>query len=106
MGLSYMRANKLDEALKAFQAAIKADPSSAQAHNNLGVVYERRGLLNQALAEYKKAVQLDSALADAKTNLSRFGKQGELKDIPAEPTAKKSTGKPTTKKPTKKANGR
>ena len=66
----------LVSAMQAFEAALKRDPKSATAYNNLGVVHERRGEIPEALTAYKKAVLLDPTLTDARRNVARFQTAG------------------------------
>jgi tetratricopeptide (TPR) repeat protein len=62
----------LVQAKQAFEEAIRREPKSAIAYNNLGVVHERRGEMPEAIAAYKKALSLDPVFGDAKKNLARF----------------------------------
>jgi tetratricopeptide (TPR) repeat protein len=47
-----------DEAVFRWKHALKDDPGSAAAHNNLGVAYEKKGLFEEALKEYEAALKL------------------------------------------------
>lgn len=46
-----------DEAVKAFEEAVKLDPDLAEAHFRLGLSYEALGKRDESEAEYKKAVE-------------------------------------------------
>ncbi|HEY0729777.1 MAG TPA: tetratricopeptide repeat protein [Pyrinomonadaceae bacterium] len=46
-----------EEAVKAFQEAVKLDPDLAEAHFRLGLGYEALGKRDESEAEYKKAVE-------------------------------------------------
>jgi tetratricopeptide (TPR) repeat protein len=55
-GKELYRNDQDDEAVEAFQAAIKLDPDLAEAHFRLGLGYEALGKTEEAEAEYKQAV--------------------------------------------------
>jgi choline-sulfatase len=59
LGICYSRMNRLDDAVKAYQQAIAADPAYAQAHLNLGFVYERSNQPDLKKEEYAEACRLD-----------------------------------------------
>lgn len=64
--------NQLDEAYKEFQEALRLDPNSAPAHNNLGVLFERRGDTASALAEFREAARLDPEDELYRKNVARL----------------------------------
>ncbi len=51
---------KIAEAAEAFRAAIAADPGSAFAHNNLGMMLARLGEIEAGRAMLEKALALDA----------------------------------------------
>jgi Flp pilus assembly protein TadD len=53
LGSAYFRSGQLDEAEKAYQAAVTVQPKLGQAHNNLAVVY----LMTKRPADAKEAVK-------------------------------------------------
>ncbi len=58
MGNLYSRQDKLAEAVKHYEAALKVEPNYAEAHNNFGEVLLRQGRFDEALAHYLAAVRL------------------------------------------------
>lgn len=52
------RQEKLEEAMELYRRAVLAKPTSAVAHNDLGICYARRGMLPEALESLGKAIQL------------------------------------------------
>lgn len=66
-GTALMHQKKFAAAVSDFEAAIKAKPDFAEAHNNLAYCLRREGpsKFNQALAHYNKAIQLKPNLAEA-----------------------------------------
>ncbi|HJT65402.1 MAG TPA: tetratricopeptide repeat protein [Pyrinomonadaceae bacterium] len=56
-GKALYRDDKDEEAVAAFQEAIKSDPDLAEAHFRLGLGYESLGKRDEAEAEFKKAVE-------------------------------------------------
>lgn len=58
-GAAYMGVNDIEKAKKDFEVAVKLDPDSASAHQNLGVVNERQGIVSTAYEEYEKALILE-----------------------------------------------
>ena len=56
LGLDYWDKNDYPHALEAFQHAVKVGPSSAEAHNWLGVALMEKADLPGATAEFRKAV--------------------------------------------------
>jgi tetratricopeptide (TPR) repeat protein len=53
-----------------WQAAVRASPQSANAHNSLGNVFLDNGDTNRAIAEYQLAIGLNPLLAEAYNNLA------------------------------------
>ena len=66
-GVALMHEKKFAAAAADFEAAIKAKPDFAEAHNNLAYCLRREGpaKYNQALAHYNKAIQINPNLAQA-----------------------------------------
>jgi Flp pilus assembly protein TadD len=51
-------AGKLDEAIKAYRAAIKDNPDLSEAHSNLGLIFNQQHNYAQALTEFHKALAI------------------------------------------------
>jgi tetratricopeptide (TPR) repeat protein len=66
----FLEANRLDDAVAAFTAAIAARPGYAEAHNNLGIALGSQGKLDQAIAEFEAALRAQPGFPDAVRNLA------------------------------------
>jgi len=66
-GVNLMQEGKYEKAAKMFEAALKKNPSMAEAHNNLGYSLRKQGAGNyeRALSHYNRAIELKSNLAEA-----------------------------------------
>jgi len=62
-GRRLRNAGDLEGAISQFQAAIRAMPSYALAHYELGVALSQKGQKDEAAGEYRKAAELDPQLA-------------------------------------------
>jgi tetratricopeptide (TPR) repeat protein len=66
LGVLLARTDRLPEAIAEYQAALRADPSSAGAHLNLGLAYARTpGRLPEAIAEYRTALRINPGFSEA-----------------------------------------
>jgi protein O-GlcNAc transferase len=70
LGLSAEALGKPEEAEAAYRAAIGADASFAEAHNNLALLLRDRGDDAAAIQELEEAARLDPTLASAHVNLA------------------------------------
>ncbi|MFN6565048.1 MAG: tetratricopeptide repeat protein, partial [Nostoc sp. ChiSLP01] len=74
-------AKSFEEAAVKYKAALRLDPNSIIAHNNLGFVLDELGRLEEAIACYQKALSLDPNFASAHNNLGyALEKQGKLEE--------------------------
>ena len=66
-GVDLMKAKKFPQAQAKFEAALRANPNLAEAHNNLAFVLRKQGAQNfqLSLEHYNKAIQLKPNLAEA-----------------------------------------
>lgn len=84
-GNAYMEEGKLDDAISAYQQALKIAPNNLNAHMNLGIAYQKKELWDQAIAEYEKTIQLAPDLTAAHNNLGlTYWKKGQHKEAIAE----------------------
>ncbi len=84
LGIVYSSQKDYDNALEAFQHALKIDPNSTKTANNLGNLYVSQGKLDLAEKEFKKVVRVDPLNSDANYNL---GLVLMAKNLPAEAIA-------------------
>ena len=78
-GTAYQRTGRLQDAVSAYQQAIKIKPTLIEAHHNLGTVYVMQGKLAEAITTYKRVVQLRPDMAEAYVDLGRaYGFAGQL----------------------------
>ena len=59
---------KYDEAIKAYDEAIRLDPNLAEAWNNKGNALYSQGKYDEAIKAYDEAIRLDPNFADAWCN--------------------------------------
>ena len=59
----------MTEAIDRFRQAVRLDPASAEAHNNLGSAFGLLGRFDQAIEEFREALRLDPSHARARENL-------------------------------------
>lgn len=58
LGIHQLKANQYEAAVESFRQAVKIEPSSPQAHHNLGVAYVRLGRNREALEEFRLSHRL------------------------------------------------
>jgi tetratricopeptide (TPR) repeat protein len=79
-GLSLDRAGKQGEAIPAIQEAIRLNPSSAEAHLELGKIELTVGRVNDAIVELEEALHLSPRNAQARRLLSQaYRRAGDAK---------------------------
>lgn len=69
--LALASANRLDEAQKSVEGALRADPDMAEAHELLGGLLAAKRLLSDAAHEYSEAIRLKPGFARAHLDLAR-----------------------------------
>ena len=63
---AYAKSGKIDDAVKSYESAVKADPTQAgAAYFNIGAVYTNAGRVDDANAAFDKAIAADPKRADA-----------------------------------------
>src|SRR5262245_14334921 len=67
-GKELYRNDQDEEAVQAFQEAVKLDPDLAEAHFRLGLGYEALGKHEEAESQYKKAVETYKKFLEANEN--------------------------------------
>jgi Flp pilus assembly protein TadD len=70
LGIVYYRQAKFEKAIEALTLAVTIDPTSATAHNYLGIAASQKGWFEAAVKELEKATTLNPKYADAWFNLS------------------------------------
>ncbi len=71
-GLLAMSKGDLDRAAQHFQAVIRQDPQSFEAHNNLAVIYAEQGKNAQALTELQRVLELRPDYYRGRKNLAEL----------------------------------
>jgi tetratricopeptide (TPR) repeat protein len=69
MGVAYQLMFNLDDAVRCYQTALKADPKNAVVMNNLGTIYVSLKQYSRAEKTYRKAAKLDPKSALVHKNL-------------------------------------
>jgi len=72
LGLFYMNADRVEEAIGAYKKVIEIDPENSQAYNNLGTLYEQKNQPQLARASYEEAIRITPDLAMAHFNVARL----------------------------------
>ncbi len=85
-GIQVAQKELWDEAVFRWEKAVRENPSSAAAHNNLAVAYEKKGMMEKAREEYERALQLSPQNSYIKSNYENFKKnqEKEKKELPDE----------------------
>jgi tetratricopeptide (TPR) repeat protein len=79
-GLAFERAGKPEEAMTAFQAALRLDPNSAEAHLSLGRTEMSAGRFDAAISELQEALRLRPNNDQARRLLSKaYTRAGDKK---------------------------
>jgi tetratricopeptide (TPR) repeat protein len=75
LGLVYMKAGRIDEAITALKRAIEIDDLSSESMINLGAIYFGQGDLDKAQEMNEKAVKVNAESAQAHANLGLIWQQ-------------------------------
>jgi len=79
LGVAYMEADRLEEAVRQFQAALVIKPDHETAYNNLGLIYSRQGQLDKAEYAFRRAITIKPDYAKALNNLGVvYARQGRV----------------------------
>src|SRR5579859_2691087 len=68
-GERLLNSRQFDQAISQFNAALRADPSLAAAHNGLGLAYIGKDDADRAAGEFRECLRLDPRNAEAWSNL-------------------------------------
>ena len=64
-GVGHQKAERYDQAIRAYKQSLKHDRTQAEALSNLGFCYRKLGSFRRAVQYYRKAIRLDPELAEA-----------------------------------------
>jgi len=74
-----LRAGRFDEAIEAYQAALRANPEDEDTHYNLGIAFAKQGNTTSAIAHYETALRLFPEYPEVHNNLGNlFIQQGRF----------------------------
>jgi protein O-GlcNAc transferase len=79
-GNSFAIRGQLNEAIACYRKALKVNPNSDVAYNNLGNVFKDKGQIDEAIDLYKKALQINQNYGPAYSNLGNALKGKGLLD--------------------------
>lgn len=69
-GTDLLVAHRYQDAIDEFRAALKWNPDSVEAHNNLGIALASIGRMDEAVDEFKQALAIEPGFEDARRNLA------------------------------------
>ena len=69
LGSVYVKQERYNEAIEAYQKVIEIDPKQVAAYNNLGNVYAKQERYKDAIETYEKAIQINPEQVAAYNNL-------------------------------------
>lgn len=79
LGTAYIEQGHLNEAMRAYLAAIKLNPADSFAHNGIGYMYYKEERFNEAVKEFETAIRLNPDESVFYFNLgSAYAEQGRL----------------------------
>ncbi|MGK7344508.1 MAG: tetratricopeptide repeat protein [Candidatus Nitrospinota bacterium M3_3B_026] len=70
LGVAYLNAGRLDEAIDMFLLAIRMKPGSTQPRMNLGLAYIKKGMIDSAIKTYRDLLAIDPDNVMARNNLA------------------------------------
>jgi pentatricopeptide repeat protein len=77
LAIAYEDQGRFEDAVDAYQRAIRANPEYVLARYNLGLLYTRLGRISQAVEQYEGVIAVDPGFADAYAGLAwLLAKQG------------------------------
>ena len=69
LGTVHLLEGKVDEAMRHYEASVRAEPTYALAHYNLGCALAEKGRTGEAVRQYREALRYNPHYADAHNNL-------------------------------------
>ena len=63
---------RTSEAIDQYKQALRINPSSADAHNNLGAALAQMGRISEAIEQLKAALRINPNDIDARNNLTKL----------------------------------
>ncbi len=72
LGLSYLKQNNIELAVKKLQRALQTDPESSNAHWANALLQEKLGDIDQAELHYRDAININPKDSDAQNNFGAF----------------------------------
>ena len=69
-GTDLLVARRYPDAIDELRAALRWNPDSAEAHNNLGIALASTGRIDEAMNEFRQALAIDPEFEDARRNLA------------------------------------
>ena len=73
LGVDLKNLDRLDEAIQAFEQAVRINPSYARAHTRLGEIYAGHGDTDLAREHFRRAIASDPGDTAARSGLTRLG---------------------------------
>ena len=70
-GNALFAAGRLEEAISQYRAALRIDPSAAEAYNNWGRALAQQGKWEEAIAKYREALRIKPNYPLASSNLDQ-----------------------------------
>ena len=71
IGNAYFVTGQMDDAVAAYQRALKIKPDYVAAINNLGMAFLKKGMVDEAAAQFREALAIQPDFALARANLNK-----------------------------------